>query len=303
MLLDPHGKLWLANEQGTDLQIASLDISHFLPGAPVRVAYSWDTKAQVSHLSAHNAHTGEIKLRSFNQAPPLSMDDLARILFCNTGGQLNAAIDTFLLSDQIEKLGYFSGIGSNAQVETESGPVLIGKLKPGDLVVTHDGDLTSVVATLASRTPTFGRMRPVELRRPFLNLAASLSVSPDASVVMEGSDAEYYFGCETVSINARYIAPFTPLPYANSAPLVTLHQLVLQDARPFRASGAVFMPLTPTHDTKNAALHTRTRLASIPPEYLQNAALSHTREVAAHYLPPRDLQQHEANVLLSERYL
>jgi hypothetical protein len=77
----------------------------------------------------------------------------------------------------------------------------------------------------------------------------------------------------------------------------------LQTFKPFCASGAAFLPVVPTHDVSNAQIHARTRLAALPPDLLnfQNTGIAQPTD--SHYDQPRGLFEHEATVLLSERYL
>ncbi|MFT6527753.1 MAG: hypothetical protein ACJAXG_001705 [Celeribacter sp.] len=293
MVLGPNGRLWFANEQGVNLMMTSLDLSSCHKDTPIRISFSWDAYQKRSWLSAEDIGTGQIYSQTIDTAYAIPMDDLARVLFSKDRPSLTSAVSTFLISNQVEKLGYTSGLCAGALVDTENGPTPIEKLAPNDLIVTQDAGLTPLVTLVQSKMPNFGGHRSVELRRPFQNLTQTLSVSKDTHILTGGADTEYQFGCETVSVKAEHIAPFAPRSQIYCAPLATRYHLMLQNLGSFRVAGIAVLSLTPQHDTNNAEVHARTRLSHLTPQRLAQLQ-THT---------PRFLLEHEATALLSDRYL
>nr|WP_252729513.1 Hint domain-containing protein [Pacificibacter marinus] len=221
------------------------------------------------------------------------MDDVARVLFGKDCQSITPAVSALFVSDQVEKLGYASGLSSGALVDTENGPTPIEKLAHGDLVVTQDSDLSPLVALIQSEVPNFGSYRCVELRQPFQNLTQTLSVSKDTHILTGGIDTEYQFGCESVSLRAEHIAPFVPHSQVSGAPVATRYHLILQNSGAFKVAGISVLSLTARHNTRDIDLHSRTRLS-----HLDTNQLTHLQAST-----PRLLHEHEATALLSDRYL
>lgn len=293
MVLGPNGRLWLANEQGVNLMMTSLDLSPCQKDTPIRISFSWDAYQNRSWLSAEDMATGQIYSKAIDTAFAIPMDDLARILFCKDRQSVKPAVSTLLLSDDVEKLGYASGLSAGARVDTEHGPIAIENLTCGDLIATQDASLTPLIALIKTEVPNFGAYRSVELRRPFQNLAQTLSVSKDTQILTDGADTEYQFGCELVSVRAEHIAPFVPRSQIEDAPIVTRYQLILQHPGAFRVAGVSVLSLVAQHDVHDTALHARTRLSDLKPSQASPPKAP----------SPRQLMEHEATALLSDRYL
>jgi hypothetical protein len=293
MVLGPKGRLWFANEQGANLMMSSLDLSACQKDTPIRISFAWDASQGRSWLSAEDLATGHLYSKTIDTAYAIPMDDLARILFCKDRQSVTPAVSALYISDQVEKLGYASGLAAGALVETEDGPTPIEDLAQGDLVVTQDSGLTPLVALIRTQVPNFGAYRGVELRQPFQNLTQTLSVSKDTHILTDGADTEYQFGCELVSLRAEHIAPFVPRAQINCAPVATRYHLILRDSGAFQVAGVSVLSLTAEHNTFDADLHARTRLSHLDAHMLTALKTS----------TPRLLYEHEATALLSDRYL
>ncbi|MBU2937226.1 MULTISPECIES: Hint domain-containing protein [Pacificibacter] len=293
MVLGPNERLWLANEQGANLMMPSLDLSACEKDTPIRISFAWDAYQMRSWLSAEDLATGQIYSKTIKTAYAIPMDDVARVLFCKDCQSIAPAVSALFVSDQVEKLGYSSGLSSGALVDTENGPTPIEKLAHGDLIATQDSDLSPLVALIQTEVPNFGSYRGVELRQPFQNLTQTLSVSKDTHILTNGIDTEYQFGCESVSLKAEHIAPFVPRSQGHSAAVTTRYQLILENSGAFQVAGISVLSLTARHDTHNADLHARTRLSHLNANQLVPSKASR----------PRLLYEHEATTLLSDRYL
>lgn len=293
MVLGPNGRLWFANEQGANLMMPSLDLSACQKDTPIRISFAWDAYQKRSWLSAEDLVTGQIYSKTINAAYALPMDDVARILFCKDRQSITSAVCTLFISDQIEELGYTSGLSAGALVDTENGPMPIEDLLHGDLIVTQDSGLTPLIALIKSEVPNFGSYRSIKLRQPFQNLTQTLSVSKDTYILTDGIDTEYQFGCETVSLRAEHIAPFVPRSQVKHAPIATRYHLLLKNQSAFQVAGISVLSLAAQHDARDTDLHARTRLSHINPSMLTPSQRP----------TPRLLYEHEATALLSDRYL
>lgn len=293
MVLGPNGRLWFAVEKGADLSVLSLDLSGYAKETPIQINYSWDAVQNASWLCAENLETGEINVAAHDRAVAIHVDDLARILYDVGVAAVRPAATTFAFSDDIEPVGYSTGVGAQARVQTERGEVPIADLIAGDLIVTHDGGLTPLIAVHRSEVPSFGRWKPVVLARPLLNLEQSFHTSPDTRLLTGGVDTEYHFGTEKVALKAENLAAFLPQRRAENRGAEVYYQLVLETPVAFQISGASVLPLEIRHDINDPIVHAMTGLSHLSPnEIFQSRVNAH-----------RALAKHEAIALLSERYL
>ncbi|WP_170162766.1 Hint domain-containing protein [Pacificibacter maritimus] len=293
MVLGPNGRLWVACEQGVNLMMSSLDLSDCVKDSPIRISFSWDIAQQKSWLSAEDLKSGQLYSKTLDCAVPSAIDDFARILFSTDDTVVTPAVSAIFVSTKVENIGYRSGLGAGALVETEWGPTPIEQVKAGDLVVTHAGDLVPVVALIKTEVPNFGRFQGVDLRRPFQNLSQTLSVSQDTYIMTDGVDVEYEFGHEFVSLRANHIAPFLPRASSKGAPVALRYQLLFSSDLAYRVAGISVHALSVVHDLRDKPLHRRTQLSHVSPVAIDQIDTK----------PTRKLLSHEATALLSGRYI
>jgi hypothetical protein len=293
MVLGPNGRLWFANEQGANLMMPSLDLSDCVKDTPIRISFAWDAYEQRSWLAAEDLVTGQIYSKAISAAYAIPMDDLARILFCKDRPSVTPAVSALFISDQVEKLGYASGLSKGALVDTENGPTPIENLAQGVLISTQKYDVTPLIAVIKTKVPNFGAYRGIELRQPFQNLTQTLSVSKDTHILTDGADTEYKFGCESVNLRAEHIAPFVPRSQVSCASVATRYHLILETPGAFQVAGVSVLSMTARHDTRDADLHAQTRLSHLDANILTSLKTS----------KPVFLYEHEATALLSDRYL
>ena len=93
-------------------------------------------------------------------------------------------------------------IGQRTPIDTATGPVLAGRLQPGDLVTTADGGLLPLRRITRLDLPACGSFAPVILRAPFFGVSHDLLVASDQRVALCGPEVEYLFNEDDVLIEA-----------------------------------------------------------------------------------------------------
>jgi len=90
-------------------------------------------------------------------------------------------------------------------IETDSGPLAVEAIRPGDLVRTLDRGLQPVIWTGRRTVPGRGAMAPVEIEAGALGNWRDLVVSPQHRMLIEGWRAEVYFGQAQVLVAALHL--------------------------------------------------------------------------------------------------
>jgi hypothetical protein len=85
--------------------------------------------------------------------------------------------------------------------------------------------------------PSQGVFHPVELKGGYFDLRRDLIVASDQRIVMHGSDVEYMFGHEGVSVPARYLINDSSARLVDAPNRIALYQVVLPNHEAIIASG------------------------------------------------------------------
>ncbi len=96
-------------------------------------------------------------------------------------------------------------IGLRTPINTINGPVAVGQLRPGDLIVTLDDGPLPLQARHRMDLPGRGSFAPVLLRAPYFGSHADILVSRDQMVLIGGASVEYLFGQEEVLVPASLL--------------------------------------------------------------------------------------------------
>lgn len=201
LTLEAEGLLTLFMRQGAARFEARLQIAPPSPGDRIRFSYSWNAPAREALISAENLDR-ETLIQAEAKAPlPLPGADALALL--NPRGQEGTATRYLALSNRIEPVGLPPGFLRGTMIETASGPKLIERIEPGEMVPTASGQMAKVRWVTRREVPSLGRFRPVRLRAPYFGLDSSVCVAADHRVQIENVEAEYLFGEDTVLVQAR----------------------------------------------------------------------------------------------------
>jgi hypothetical protein len=108
--------------------------------------------------------------------------------------------DTFL---DAEPVAFASGLTRGTLIETVRGPRAIETLKLGDLIETADGDLQPLRSLSRQKMRGTGADAPVRISVGGIGNSEPLLLAPLHRVLLNGWQAELYFGQDEVLIEAR----------------------------------------------------------------------------------------------------
>ncbi len=289
MTLRHDGELFVEHRQNHTVCCAMLHIDKPDREARLRLTYSWNGPARQGLLSAENLDTGHVDQAFFDDPQPWPMDDIGALTGPEADCRTDAGVSLIAVSDHIEAVGLPPGLHGGTIVETAAGPRAIRDLARGDLVVTAERGLQPVRWVLRRELPAAGRFAPIRLYAPFFGLDRDLTVAPDHRVLIEGADAEYLFGSDSVLVEARHLAGISSATDVCTGQTVDYVQVILDSHVCISASGAWVEALYVGNPAKHPRQLAATGLAQIPAHILPRH-----REIAS-----PQLKSYEAVVLVS----
>lgn len=102
----------------------------------------------------------------------------------------------------------FSGVVCFAKgtlIETDTGPLPIEILKPGDLVRTLDNDLQPIRWIGSTKVSGMGGNAPIRIEAGTLGNVRDLQVSPNHRMMVTGAKAQLLFGSDQVLVAAKHL--------------------------------------------------------------------------------------------------
>jgi hypothetical protein len=192
----------------TQLQGRTL-LRHLLPGplprgdGPGRLTFAFDAGQRFWSLAFEQAGDPDGAVRAAGASVlPLDLADLAALCAAGPGTRRHPSVLWFGATAAICPPRPGAWLGLRAPVDTPSGPVPAGSLRPGDRVQTLDRGPLAVRRIRPVAVPSAGSAAPVLLRAPYFPRGQDLQVGPAQLLLYEGVAAQYLFGEEAVLVRA-----------------------------------------------------------------------------------------------------
>jgi hypothetical protein len=244
LALDPDGALTLYLTQNDVTRDWTLALPAPLPGDTVIVTFSWDGPGRKGALALWLPdHERLAVLPLTGGVPPLTFGDAARLM--GRQCRLAAAVTVTALANGILPAGPLCGIGGSAPVLTPTGPRPIKALEPGDPVLTAGGAVARVLWSGQISLPGRGLTEPLLLRAPYLGLSQDILLSGDQHLRLSGTDIEYLFHAEEVSLSARHLADQRAVIRVPDQAGLTWRQVVIDRPGALSVAGLPVEPLDP----------------------------------------------------------
>lgn len=233
----PGGSVVLIEAQGTEMISAVLPCPYVDRTDVVRLSYSWDSIEGRARLAIERPEPDSLHMVHLDTSRPMILTDMRDLMIRPQLREIDANVMQIGLSDSIEPVGPHPGLLPQTPVMTDTGERFIHTLKRGDLVVTDSGQMVPVLHVIRGEVPAQGAFRPVCLRAGYFGLTRNLILSADQRIVMRGTDVEYMFGYEAVSIPARHLINDTSATFIDGPDKLSLYQVVLANHEAILASG------------------------------------------------------------------
>lgn len=244
LVLDPDGTLTLFLTQNDIMRDWTLMLPAPLPGDTVIVTFGWDGPARTGALAVWLPdHERLAVLPLTGGVPPLTFGDAARLMGPHC--RLAPAVALTALANGILPAGPLWGIGGSAPVLTPTGPRPIKTFLPGDPVLTTTGAVAHVLWSGQISLPGRGVTEPLLLRAPYLGLSQDILLSGDQHLRLSGTDVEYLFHAEEVSLSARHLADQRAVIRVPDQAGLTWRQLVIDRPGALSIAGLPVEPLDP----------------------------------------------------------
>ncbi|GAA6208890.1 hypothetical protein NBRC116601_21830 [Cognatishimia sp. WU-CL00825] len=210
----------------------------------LRISYAWDITTGLGHIVLERPGTNKIFHTEIKNPLPLTgamLHELTR-----TSGQrlLCDNLCFVAVANQVMPFGPMPAICATAPVYTPQGTRAAGSLRRGDLVHTLDGDVVPVLQTIRHTLPARGSFQPVRLRAPYFGLTQDIVVTPEARLVVGGTQVEYLFGAEKVLVPVKHLTDAASACFETGHRLVSYVQLLLPDHEAILVGGTALESLS-----------------------------------------------------------
>ncbi len=266
--IDPDGSLILMQAQSNRHLSCTLhtDLSDAIETAIV--SFSWDGPGRLGIFSLWVPDRGALFQTTLTGPIPLSLRDAGRIV----GDPVLCPVDERMtwvgLSDRIEPAGPTPGLSASALVDTPHGPRPIHALRAGHSVLTAEGEVAQVIWSGSQEFPARGRFAPILMRAPYHGLDSDLVLAPDQRFRLHGSDVEYLFGLEEVSVAARHLSHDPLSRQTEPAWTVRYHQILLDIPGVLSVNGGSLESLDATSLVVSPGRLQHSLLAAVPQDLL-----------------------------------
>lgn len=289
----PGGALQLVMERGQKRRECSIALDGEAGPERLRIMLSWDCSAGIARLVVERPESDRAPLAAGLRDPmPLPFDALTGAALHPGLGVLDEGVDFLAVSDSIEPIGPMPGLVGGSWIDTPGGGRRrVEELRRGDLVEVRGEGPVPVLAAVRRAVPARGLFRPVQLFAPAHGLVRDVVVAAGQRLLTEGQEIADLFQAESVLVAAGHLMTERSAAWAESGPLVTLHQVLLPDRQLLGVSGAEMESLHVGRLRRSAALVEASLLAGYQRSRLPQQT-SHARPV---------LRDFEARMLLKHR--
>lgn len=239
----PGGGIHLLIRQGQEIVHAALAHDVEDQSDLLRISYAWDLPAQRAQLVIERPGTQKMVRRMIPAPLGLSPRAIETLTRPSAQRQLSEDVVFVAISDQVEPIGPMPAICPSAPVQTPHGLVPAGDLKRGDLVTTLQGETVPILQTLRRTVPARGSFEPVRLRAPYFGLQCDIVVTPEARLVVGGSQVEYLFSADNVLVPVKHLTAGSSARIEEGHRLVSYVQLLLPDHEAIMVGGTAIESL------------------------------------------------------------
>lgn len=265
---DPDGTFHLLQGQGDRSCAASLSTSLVENDTTILVSFGWDAPARLGVFSVWAPDRGQLFQTEFRGPLPLSVADARTLCDKDSPYTLIVNGEFLAVSSKVEPVGPAATICEGAVLTTPHGSTAINKLKPGQLVLTHSGEVAQVRWVGSQELPAVGRFAPLVLRKPYHGLFEDMTVSPETRLVLRGSEIEYLFGEEAVSVNVGYLSDRLSIEAADTGQVVRYYQVLLDSPAILDVNGAAIESFDASPILADPSNIPHSVLRNTPPELL-----------------------------------
>jgi len=266
--LNAQGLLVLTQTQGAFRRVFTLPTGLVSRSASVVITFTWDAPARTAVLSVEIVETGEV-ISAKMQAPlPLSLRDAVRISTDPAQCAIADSVVFLAIADRIMPHGPLPSLSGQTPLPTPTGDVAIMGLKAGQLVNTADGGTAQIRWVGQATLPARGRYAPKRLRAPHHGAARDLICAPGQRVHLVGSEVEYLFATDMVSVAVGQFSEGVCSAVPPNALTQTYYQLLLDRPATIQTGGVTLECFDSTPLMRKPSLRAYSVLKDLPAEVL-----------------------------------
>ncbi|WP_291841192.1 Hint domain-containing protein [Limimaricola sp.] len=265
--LGPRGSVHLTQWQGNQIVTAALPTDLGAVRESTVISYSWDAPTRIGTLSLWLPDRRQLFQADVIGPLPLSYRMAAALMTLPDGCPLAPGVSFLALSDRVEPAGPTATIDGAAPVATPRGVVPMGRLQPGEVVLTGDGDIAQVRWAGWQDLPARGPFAPLVLRAPYYGARENVTIAPCQRLVLRGSGVEYLFARDRVGAAARHLRHDRAIVPAPPVLVKRWHQVLLDRPASLMLAGVEMEGLDAAPLLANPGTWGSSLLAGMPNEW------------------------------------
>lgn len=264
--LDAQGTLHLTLVQGGNIQSHTLPCDLSEPADAMHVTYVWDAPSRRGTFSLYLPDQNKLFHIEIIAPLPLPINNARQMATNPKTCIIGPKVRFMAIADHQVPLGPMPSLAGHALLETLDGPKPICKLRPGQLIKTHDQDIAQIRWVGACELPARGRFAPMLMRAPYYGLDHDLMVSATQRIGLSGSEVEYLFGEEEVGVAARHLCDNSSALPVEGLKTLRYYQVLLDRHALITVSGAPLESFDAVSLLNDPSLLTHSVLGDMPNE-------------------------------------
>ncbi len=221
------GEILLSLRHGLGHSTAELNSPEFVAGKRFRMTYCWDAPQRKAQFTLQSLDRFSIHQAAVHDPFPLPLSDLFDIAGRQGATVIDPGVGCVAFADHVAPICLDSGLVQGCRVATPDGYRAIERLQLGDLVETGHRGPMPIRWINRIDLPAMGQFAPIRLSAPFLGLTNDIVMAQSQGVILEGSDAEYLFGSQSVLVRAEDLTSRLSIRQETAQQIVTYHQILL----------------------------------------------------------------------------
>lgn len=268
VVLGVDGTLCLTQWQGDQKRCFELKTGLVSRAQGVTLTYVWDAPARKAVMSVEIADTATHIWAEMADPLPLPLRDAVRMMadhgHCRTSDGLHFAA----VADTVMPIGPLPTMVPNTKIETPRGLTSVASLKVGQRVFAADGRKAQIRAIVSAVLPARARFAPLQMRAPYHGLRHDIALAPEQRLRQNGSEVEYLFGTEAISVHAEHLHDgMTALPIKCGL-TQTYYQILLDRQISLNVGGLAFESFDAALLVADPALRAHSVLTGLPQELM-----------------------------------
>lgn len=265
--LDPDGQVHVMTRRGDQASHHVVQIPPVEAGEPIHLRSVWRADGS-GVLALHAVHADIWAVASIPGVVPMTRTDVHRMMHPGGAGRRADCVHSHSVANCAMPIGPTCDLDGSGQVLTQEGPMRLADVRPGQSIITETGAAVRVMWVGQVSEPGVSVSAPVHLQAPYYGLRQDMIMAREARIVLGGSDIEYLFAEDRVSVRVQDLCDGRAMRPVHNAGATVYTQVLLDRPAVFDLSGAKVSSFDPKALLGDELLRRHSVLAGLPPELI-----------------------------------